>query len=110
MLPLLLAAVMPGLYWEQPAESADHLHQAGIERLYVPGGREAAWRKAGFDAMAFDKTAAQEAVSPDVEYHMDVASATRVPWINANGWRFERHPAAKYFSYAKPGSAVLAAA
>ena len=41
---------------------------------------------------------------------MDVASATRVPWVDANGWRFEREPARAYFYDAPAGSAALAAA
>lgn len=53
---------------------------------------------------------AVKATSPGVEYHMDVASATTVPWVDANGWRFIRHPNAAYVYEAKPGAAALAAA
>jgi len=41
---------------------------------------------------------------------MDVASATRVPWLDANGWRFDREPARAFFYDAPAGSAALAAA
>ncbi len=110
MPPALMAVLLPGLFWEGPADTADLLRKAGIERLYVPGGREPAWRKLGFAATPFDRAKAVPAAEPTVEYRMDVASATRAPWVDANGWRFERHPGRSYFYGAVPGSAALAAA
>ncbi|MGO4884562.1 MAG: hypothetical protein ACLP59_27645 [Bryobacteraceae bacterium] len=105
-----LAVLLPTLFWDKPIDTADVLRKSGMERIYVPAGGEAAWRKLGFAATAFDRVHAAEAVVPSVEYHMDVASATRVPWINANGWRFERDPARLYFYDAPAGSAAFAAA
>ncbi len=105
-----LAVLLPTLFWDRPIETADTLRKAGIERLYVPAGREQAWRKQGFAASPFDRARAAQAVAPTVEYHMDVASATRVPWVDANGWRFEREPGRSFFYDAPPGSAALAAA
>ena len=111
VMPLaLLAVLLPTLFWDQPAGTADALRKAGIERLYVPEGREAAWRKEGFAATAFDRTGAIKATVPKVEYRMDVASATSVPWIDANGWQFQRAPARTYFYDVPKGSAALAAA
>jgi len=106
----LLAVLLPTLFWDRPVQTADALHQAGIERLDVPAGQEPAWRKRGFTASQFDRARAAQAVAPSVEYRMDVASATRVPWLNANGWRFEREPARAFFYDAPAGSAALAAA
>jgi hypothetical protein len=105
-----LAVLLPTLFWDRPIETADTLRKAGIERLRVPAGRAGAWRKAGFEAIAFDRARAVQAVAPRVEYHMDVASATRVPWVDANGWRFEREPGRSFFCDAPAGSAALAAA
>jgi len=105
-----LAVLLPTLFWDRPIETVDTLRKAGIERLSVPSGREQAWRKAGFAATAFDRARAVQAVAPKVEYHMDVASATRVPWVDANGWRFEREPGRSFFYDATPDSAALAAA
>jgi hypothetical protein len=105
-----LAVLLPTLFWDRPVETADTLRKAGIERLYVPAGQQQAWRKAGFAATAFDRAHAVQAVAPTVEYHMDVASATRVPWVDANGWRFDREPGRSYFYDAPAGSAALAAA
>lgn len=106
----LLAFLLPALFWDRPIETAETLRKTGIERLYVPAGREQAWRKQGFAASPFDRAGAVQAVTPKVEYHMDVASATRVPWVGANGWRFEREPGRTFFYDAPPGSAALAAA
>jgi len=111
MMPLALLAVMaPALYWDRPVATADALRKDGIERLDVPAGREQAWQKLGFTASPFDRAHAVQAVAPKVEYHMDVASATRVPWVDANGWRFEREPGRPVFYDAPAGSAALAAA
>jgi len=105
-----LAVLLPTLFWDRPVDTADALRRAGIERLYVPAGQEPAWRKQGFAASPFDRARAVQAVAPAVEYHMDVASATHVPWVDANGWRFEREPGRAFFCDAPAGSAALAAA
>ena len=105
-----LAVLLPTLFWDHPADTADALRKAGIERLYVPAGQQQVWRKQGFSAEPFDRQHAVQAVAPSVEYRMDVASATRVPWVDANGWRFEREPSRTYFYDAPAGSAALAAA
>ncbi len=111
MMPLAFLAVLwPALFWDRPVETADTLRKAGIERVCVPAGEEAAWQKLGFTAAGFDREHAVQAVAPSVEYHMDVASATRVPWVNANGWRYLREAGRPFFYNAPVGSAALAAA
>jgi hypothetical protein len=110
MAALFLAVLLPTLFWDQPADTADTLRKAGIERLYVPADQVAAWKKAGFAALPFDRAHSTKAAAPAVEYRMDVASATRIPWVDANGWRFAREPARSYFYDAPKGSAALAAA
>jgi hypothetical protein len=106
----LLAVLLPTLFWDRPVDSGDALRKAGIERLCVPAGQEPAWHKQGFTVVAFDRARAVQAVPPKVEYRMDVASATRVPWVDANGWRFERQPGSAFFYDVPAGSAALAAA
>lgn len=106
----LLAVLLPALYWDRSVATAGDLHKAGIQRLYVPAGQDQAWRKQGFEVSSFDRARAVQAVAPAVEYRMDVASATRVPWVDANGWRFERDPGRTYFYDAPAGGAALAAA
>jgi hypothetical protein len=110
MAALFLAVLLPTLFWDRPTDTADMLRKAGIERLYVPAGQVAAWKKSGLTALPFDRAHATKATAPAVEYRMDVASATRIPWVDANGWRFARDPARSYFYDAPKGSAALAAA
>ena len=110
MLWLFVAALLPGLYWDQGPETAAALDRAGITRLFVPAAREKAWRDAGFGANALDPAGRKHAEAPGVEYQMNVASATSEPWITANGWRFARDPGGMWFYDAPEGKAALAAA
>lgn len=110
MLALLAAVALPALYWDQGLASAVAVKQAGIERLYVPVGQETAWKVAGINAEAFDAARFIKVPVPGVRYQMDVASATTVPWIDANGWRFQRKSGGPYFYDAPVGKAMLAAA
>jgi hypothetical protein len=47
---------------------------------------------------------------PRVQYRNNVASATRTPWVDANGWRLLRNPGSTFLYEAKGESAALAAA
>jgi hypothetical protein len=47
---------------------------------------------------------------PRVQNRSSVASATRAPWIDANGWRILRNPGAKFVYDVKGETAALAAA
>jgi len=47
---------------------------------------------------------------PGIGQRSGVASPTRAPWLNANGWRFARKPAGKYVYNVPAGKAALAAA
>jgi len=110
MIWFLLAALLPGLYWEQGVETAPALKKAGLQRVYVPAEHEQAWRAAGFTAVAFDPQRHAKAEAPGVQYRLSVASATSVPWIDANGWRFQRN-VGKTWSYSVPArKAALAMA
>jgi hypothetical protein len=109
----LLVAALPVLYWDQPATTAPDLRRAGIERLRVPPARAAEWASAGLDAVPLtggERRARVALKSPGIAARGDLASATRRPWIDANGWRYLRQPAARYFEETPPGKAVLAAA
>lgn len=110
MLTFFLAAILPWLYWDQGAATADAVKQAGIDRLYVPAEQVAAWKAAGFAARAFDAAKFVKLPAPGVEYRTDVASATSVPWVDANGWRFERGGARAYYNDVPWRRAALAAA
>jgi hypothetical protein len=108
----LVLAALPVLYWEQPPETAAALKQAGIERLRVPPGRAREWTTAGFQAVPLADTEKSERVSvpaPGMAARANAASATRRPWLDANGWRFLRAPKGRFFETAAKGAAALAA-
>lgn len=109
----LVAAALPLLYWDLPTTTAADLRRAGIERPRVPPERVADWRRAGFDAGALTPDERSERLTlkpPGIAARGDWASATRRPWIDANGWRYQRQPQARYFETASRGVAALAAA
>jgi len=110
MLAFFLAAVLPWLYWDQGTATVDAVKQAGIDRLYVPAEQDVAWKAAGFDARAFDAAKFVKLPAPGVQYRADVATATNVPWVDANSWRFERGGAHAYYYNVPWRKAALAAA
>lgn len=78
--------------------------------LYVPADQVAAWKNVGFDAKAFDAAKFVKLPAPGVEYKMDVAAATSLPWVDANGWRFVRDRSHAYYYNVPWRKATLAAA
>ncbi len=104
------AALLPGVYWDQGVAAADAIKRAGIERLYVPAGQEKAWNASGISAQVFEVGRAVKLPAPGVRYRMDVASATTIPWIDANGWRFQRNSGRQFLYEAPSGKAPLSAA
>jgi len=109
----LVLAALPVLYWEQPPATAATLKQAGIERLRVPPASAAAWKAAGLDAAPLDaaeKSARVMVPPPRLVARANAASATRRPWLDANGWRYLRAPKGRFFETAPRGAAALAAA
>jgi hypothetical protein len=111
---LLVLAAVPCLYWTQGIGGAATLKTAGIERVCVPPDQAEAWRQAGFSVLPVgeaDMALRERLPAPGIGPRgPDRVSATRSPWVNANGWRFRRRPAGRY-SYDLPaGTAALAAA
>jgi hypothetical protein len=112
ILPLVLAP-LAALYWPQGIESAPSLKQAGIERLCVAPDQVNAWRRAGFSATPLsgpELASLEKLPTPGILARADLASATRSPWIFANGWRFLRNRPGRYLYDLPPGKAPLAAA
>jgi hypothetical protein len=108
---LFVAALLPALFWDKGTTTAPALKEAGIQRMYVPAGAEEAWRELGFTAVAFNAARFTKTTVPGVQYRMDVASATSVPWIDANGWLFQRDGAHEYtYDVPKGHAGGLAAA
>jgi hypothetical protein len=111
---LVWLAALPCLYWPEGADTAPALKAAGIERLCVPPERAEQWRKAGLSPVAVSEAdlAVRDALlPPGIKARADRASATRSPWVDANGWRFLRQPEGQYVYEGLPaGRAALAAA
>jgi hypothetical protein len=103
----------PLIYWSAGVETAEALKRAGIERIAAPPDKAEAWRGAGFKVVAagqaeFDRR--EKLLTPRIAGRADVASATRRPWIDANGWRFARNPAGEFYYDLPQGKAAMAIA
>jgi hypothetical protein len=111
---LVWLAALPCVYWTAGADSAVSLKSAGIERLCVPPDRVGEWREAGFSPVSVseaDLAVRDPLLVPGIKARTDRVSATRSPWVDANGWRFVRNPGGQYVYEALPaGRAALAAA
>jgi hypothetical protein len=107
---------LPVIYWAQGIETASALKQAGIEQIAAPPDKANEWRKAGFNVLALSQqelARREKLFVPRVAGRADVASATRRPWIDNNGWRFVRNPSGKFYydlTEKAVGKAALAAA
>ena len=108
----LLALSLPCLYWSGGLDSRAALEAAAITRVCVPPDRADSWRAAGFTVTPLTdaELASRERLpSPGITPRAGVASPTRAPWVEANGWRFTRRPA-KFVYDVPAGKAALAAA
>ena len=109
----LLLSALPLLYWPHGVETAAALRQAGIERVGVPPDRAEAWRQAGFAvviATPAEIDARERLTAPGIAAQADTVSATRSPWILANGWRFLRGRQGTFLYDLPAGPGALAAA
>ena len=92
MIRFLLLPLLAALAWPQAVESRLKIHFTTA-------------------AISEAQLASREALpTPGIVSRAGVASPTRSPWIDANGWRITRKPAAKYRYDLAPGKAILAAA
>jgi hypothetical protein len=101
------------VYWAQGIDTKAALDAAGIKHVCVPPEQLDAWRAAGVDAVvigASDLTSRDALPTPGIAARAGVASPTRAPWIDANGWRVTRNPTRKYVYDLPAGKAPLAAA
>ncbi len=110
---LLLFITLPLLYWPHGIDRAPALRQAGIEQISVPPEQAAEWTQAGFITTPLspaELTARTKLLTPRTAPRSGVASPTRAPWLDANGWLIERHHADRFYYDLPPGRAALAAA
>jgi hypothetical protein len=105
---------LPCLFWSQAAaDTLAMVREARVAPLCVPPDLADGWRAAGVDAIpisAADLASRTAVPAPGIEHRPDLVSATRSPWLAANGWRFLRNPAGHYHYDLQPGAAALAAA
>jgi len=104
---------LPLIYWAGGIETAESLKQAGIEQIATAPDKAVAWRKAGFKVVALSQAGLErreKLLTPRIAGRANVASATRRPWIDANGWRFVRNPAGKFYYDLSQGKAAMAVA
>jgi len=104
---------VPTIYWTGGIETAESLKQAGIEQIAASPDKAEAWRKAGFKVVAVGQAEferREKLLAPRIAGRANVASATRRPWIDANGWRFVRSPAGKFYYDLPQGKAAMAIA
>jgi hypothetical protein len=113
----LQSAHQPGLpcvYWDRPvADSVDIIREAGIDRLCVPLDLAQSWRAAGLDAVGVsgaDLASRKLLPPPGIAHRADLVSATRSPWLVANGWQFLRAPQGRFTYELTPAAGALAAA
>jgi hypothetical protein len=104
---------LPYLYWPYGIETAQSVKQAGIKEICVPDAEAEKWRAAGFKTMTdgfirFEQR--EKLLVPGIIRRANIASPTYRPWINANGWRFIRNSAGKYYYELPAGQGALAAA
>ena len=106
----LAALLVPVLLWNRGPESADQLRQAHIQQIAVPADAAGHWKAAGdIRISAVDLNHLTTVPQPSLTFNVQVASATRAPWVNQNGWRFLRQPGGSYLYEVKGEGAVLAA-
>ena len=114
MIAALALLALPCLLRTQSAETAPALKSAGIERVCVPPERVDEWKAAGFTALPLspaDLAGREVLLVPGIRPRgTDRVSATRSPWVNANGWRFRREPGQAWAYKLPAGKAALAAA
>ncbi len=111
MILALLAVALPGVFWDHGPETAPTLKSAGIEQIYVAPKKLDAWRgQSGIEVRPVDLSKATTLSTPGVDFRMNRASATRSPWVNANGWEILRSPEALFHYEVEGAASALAAA
>ena len=112
--PPTAEARVPRIYWTGGPKTMDAVKKAGLVELAVPVAELDAWKRSGFKATGIDPAelkGRRPLAIPKLAGRGNVASATRRPWIDANGWLFTHHPNGHFIYNELPaGKAELAAA
>lgn len=105
------AFLLPAIFWTGGPQTAPQLTATGVSSIVVAPDQLPAWKSQSSIAVsAQDPSGYEKLPAPGITFRSDVASATREPWVNSNGWRFLRKPDGRFFYDAPGPSAALAAA
>jgi hypothetical protein len=114
MTPLVVVLLsLPCVYWTQGLDTRARLEEAGVQQICVPSEAADGWRAAGIQVTPVTEAelgSREKLAAPGIAPRPGQASATRAPWVDANGWRFARKPAGKYMYDVPAGKGALAAA
>ena len=111
MRPILIAAVLTGLLWRYDIATAEQLKNTRLPRVHVSDAAAAEWRQKGVEVAAAPEIAGYVRVPPPTSKMLaDQASATTVPWVESNGWRFMRGLSKALYEKVPAGRGALAAA
>jgi hypothetical protein len=107
---LTVAFLVPSLFWDKGPQSAPELLRNGLTSVVASPTVAAEWRsQSAIRVSPADPAGFEKLPTPGISFRSDVASATREPWVNSDGWRFLRHPNGR-FLYDAPGPAAELAA
>src|SRR5262249_3077535 len=88
----------PLIYWTGEIETAESWKGAGIKKTARAANKAEGGRNAGLEGVLESRAELnrrKKLLTPRIAGRANVASATRRPWIDANGWQFVRNPAGK---------------
>ena len=102
---------MPLLFWDGGIDTAPTLAKGGLHQIAVPPEHAEQWKtQQAIEIQPFDPQSAVKLKPPATRYETSMASASRSPWVESNGWRMLRDPKAKFYYDATGSSGALAAA
>jgi hypothetical protein len=108
---LLLAVVVPVLFWQDGANTAAEIRRAGFTHIVVPNDQSAQWKTVqDISVDPIDPGTTVKLQAPGVALRIEEASATRRPWVVSNAWKIVRQPKARLYYDAPGDAAALAAA
>jgi hypothetical protein len=108
---LPLAVLIPLLFWDGGVETAPALTKAGIQQIAVLPEHADQWRtQLAIEIKPFNPQGAVKLKPPETRHESSMASASRAPWVESNGWRMLRDSKANFYYDARGASGVLAAA
>ena len=81
-----------------------------LPRVHVAAGSAPAFRQNGVEVVESVPAGYTKVPPPNLEMHVDVASATSVPWIDSNVWRFLRGVQKALYEAIPAGKSALSAA